>query len=159
MNGCFLKSFHFSHRKTQTSWKYSTMSRGFFLAFFCYLSLMTSAQASELQIEIVDSWVEDGYIFHIDFQVPPYHVNCTTTGAGFIGFNVYYKDPRSLQGDWTFGLAPWPEGLVSDFKVGSHLTAYGPQGFCTRFSPCIIQNVQMVKAWCPPLGGVSDSTE
>jgi hypothetical protein len=116
---------------------------------------VASTQANELEIDIVDSWVEEGYIFHVDFQVQPYDANCTTTGAGFIGFNVYYKDSGSLQGDWTFGLATWPEGTAPDSKVWSHLTAYGPQGFCTRFSPCTIQNIKMVKAWCPPQGGES----
>jgi hypothetical protein len=159
MNSYFLNFSHFSDRKISRSWEYSTLSQGFFLALFCGFLSLTSVQASDLQIEIVDSWVEDGYIFHVDFQIPPYTVNCVTTGAGFIGFNVYYKDTHSLQEDWTFGLAPWPNGVWSDSKVKSHLTAYGPQGFCTKFSPCTIQNVQMVKAWCPPLGGVSDSTE
>lgn len=131
------------------------MSLGFFLGFFCSFYLTTSAQASELQIEIVDSWVEEGYIFHVDIQLPPYHDYCTTTGRGFIGFNVYYEDTRSLEGVWTFGIAPWPGGLVSDSQVGSHMTAVAPQVYCTRFSPCTIQNVQMVKAWCPPLEGES----
>lgn len=131
------------------------MSLGFFLGFFCSFYLTTSAQASELQIEIVDSWVEEGYIFHVDIQLPPYQDYCTTTGRGFIGFNVYYEDTRSLEGVWTFGIAPWPGGLVSDSQVGSHMTAVAPQVYCTRFSPCTIQNVQMVKAWCPPLEGES----
>ncbi len=116
---------------------------------------MSYAQSNELQIDIGDSWVEDGYIFHIDIQLPPYNVYCTTTGAGYIGFNVYYKDTRSLEEEWTFGIAPWPEGLISDSKVGSHATAVAPQVYCTRFSPCTILNVQMVKAWCPPLEGDS----
>jgi len=131
------------------------MSLAFFLGFFCYFYLTTAAQASEPQIEIVDSWVEDGYIFHVDIELPPYHDYCTTTGAGFIAFNVYYKDTSSLEGEWTFGLAPWPEGLASDSNVESHMTAVAPQVYCTRFSPCTIQNVQMVKAWCPPLEGES----
>lgn len=151
MNVRFLQSIYCSHRKTPTAWKNSIRSRAFYPAIFCFLSLMIPAQASEVPIDIVDFWVEDGYIFHIDFKVPPYHVNCPTSGAGFIGFNVYYKDPRSLQLDWTFGLAPWPDGPASDSKVGSHLTAYAPQAFCTRFSPCTIQNVKMVKTWCPIL--------
>lgn len=151
MNEQFLKSSYYFKRKNLVLLKLFAM----ILAFFCSLSLVTSTQANELEIDIVDYWVEEGYIFHVDFQVQPYNVNCTTSGAGFIGFNVYYKDPRSLDGDWAFGLAMWPEGPASDSKVGSHLTAYGPQGFCTRFSPCTIQNIQMVKAWCPPQGGES----
>jgi hypothetical protein len=147
MNRRLLKSFQFSHRKILTIWTVSIMG----LIFLCTLSPMTSAQAGDQQIDIVNSWVEDGYIFHIDFKVQPYQVNCATTGAGFIGFNVYYKDTKNLQVDWTFGLAPWPNGGSSDSKVESHLTAYGPQAFCTKFSPCTIQNVQMVKTWCPPL--------
>jgi len=154
MHFWLLKSF-LSYRKASTSWISSTMYWSFFLVSFCTLSLTTLAQASELQIEIVDSWVEEGYIFHVDFQVPPYNVNCATTGAGFIAFNVYYKDPQSLQGDWTFGLAPWPGGSAHDSNVESHLTAYGPQGFCTKFSPCIIQNIEIIQAWCPPLEGES----
>lgn len=155
MNGCFIKSFYFLHRKTHASWKYSTMCRGFFLACFCFLSLMSLAQASELRIEFGDSWVEDGYIFHVDIQLPPYNVYCTTTGRGFIGFNVYYEDRTNQEGEWTFGIAPWPEGLVSNSKVGSHVTAVAPQVYCTKFSPCTIENVQIVKAWCPPLEGES----
>ena len=155
MNSCFVKSFYFLHRTTPTSWKYSSMCRGLFLFFFCFLSFVPLAKPNELRIEFGNSWVEDGYIFHVDIQLPPYNVYCTTTGAGFIGFNVYYKDTRSLQEEWTFGIAPWPEGLISDSKVGSHATAVAPQVYCTRFSPCTILNVQMVKAWCPPLEGDS----
>lgn len=155
MNSCFLKSFYFLHRKTPTSWKYSSMCLGLFLSFFCFLSFVPLAQASELRIEFGNSWVEDGYIFHVDIQLPPYNDYCTTTGAGFIGFNVYYEDRTNQEGEWTFGIAAWPGGPVSDSKVGSHLTAVAPQVYCSRFSPCTIQNVQIVKAWCPPLEGES----
>jgi hypothetical protein len=159
MHICVLSFIHFFYRKTSASLKYLTLSCGVFLAFFCPLSLITSASADELPIEFGNSWVEDGYIFHVDIQLPPHNVFCTTTGKGFIGFNVYYKDTRSLEGEWTFGIAPWPEGLVSDSKVGSHMTAVAPQVYCTRFSPCTIQNVQIVKAWCPPLEGDSFYTQ
>ncbi|HBP89729.1 MAG TPA: hypothetical protein PKK23_11305 [Nitrospirales bacterium] len=152
MNGHFLKSLYYLHRNTSASWDNAEVSRNFFLTLWCSLSLTTLVEAHELKIDIVNSWVEDGYIFHINFQVSPYNLNCPTTGAGFLGFNVLYKDPKSSQSDWTFGLAPWPDGPASDPKVWSHLTAYGPQGFCTSFSPCTIQDVQMVKAWCPPSG-------
>ncbi len=155
MNYFLLKSFHFSDKKTPPSWKYLTMRQRFFLAFFCSLSLMTLAQASELQIILGDSWVEDGYIFHVDIQLPPYNDYCSTTGKGFIGFNVFYDDTTSLEGEWTFGIAPWPGGLEPDSRVGSHMTAVAPQVHCTKFSPCTIQNVQIVKAWCPPLEGES----
>jgi len=151
MNGCFLKFFQFLYRKTPKSLKYSTMCLSISLAIFCSLSLMTLSQASELKIELGDSWVEDGYIFHVDIQLPPYNVYCSTTGRGFIGFNVYYEDTTSQEGEWTFGIAPWPEGPESDSKVRSHMTAVAPQVYCTRFSPCTIENVQIVRAWCPPI--------
>jgi hypothetical protein len=150
MNAWFLQFFHVLHGNTSTSWKGSTINLWFYLLFICSsLSPVPPAQANEPPIEIVDTWVEDGYIFHVDFEVPPYQVYCQTTGEGYIGFNIYYKDPRSLEDDWIFGLAPWPDGVAHDSLVESHLTAYGSQGFCTRFSPCIIRNVQMVKSWCP----------
>lgn len=145
MNIRVLSFFHFFYRKTSV----------IFLAFFCYLSLITSASANELNIEFGNSWVEDGYIFHVDIQLPPYNEYCTTSGKGYIGFNVYYEDTRNLEEEWAFGIAPWPEGLASDSKVGSHMTAVAPQVYCTSFSPCTIQNVQIVKAWCPPLEGES----
>lgn len=152
MNIRALSSFHFVYRKTSASLKNATLSCGVFLAFFCSLSLITSASAKEeLHIELGDSWVEDGYIFHVDIQLPPYNVYCATTGRGFIGFNVYYEDTTSQEGEWTFGIAPWPEGPESDSKVGSHMTAVAPQLYCTRFSPCTIENVQIVRAWCPPI--------
>lgn len=122
-----------------------------FLAFGYSVSVVNTIQAREAQtqIDVLNSWVEDGYIFHIDFEVLPYHMSCHTRGAAYIGFNIYYKDTRSLKEAWTFGLASWPDGPGSDFKIESHLTAYGPQAFCSRFSPCLIQEVQMVKKWCP----------
>lgn len=155
MNVRLLSSFHSFYRKTSASMKYLTLSCGVFLAFFYSLSLITPASADELLIEFGDSWVEDGYIFHVDIQLPPYNNYCTTSGRGFIGFNVYYEDTRSLDGEWAFGIAPWPEGFASESKVGSHMTAVAPQVYCTSFSPCTIQNVQIVKAWCPPLEGES----
>lgn len=155
MNVRGMSFLHIFYRKTVTSLKYLILSCGVFLTLLSSLSLITSAWADELTIEFGDSWVEDGYIFHVDIQLAPYNVYCTTSGRGFIGFNVYYEDTRSLEGEWAFGIAPWPEGLVSDSKVGSHMTAVAPQVYCTRFSPCTIQNIQIVKAWCPPLEGES----
>lgn len=155
MNVRGMSFLHIFYRKTVTSLKYLILSCGVFLTLLISLSLITSAWADELTIEFGDSWVEDGYIFHVDIQLPPYNVYCKTTGRGFIGFNVYYEDTRSLEGEWAFGIAPWPEGLVSDSKVGSHMTAIAPQVYCTRFSPCTIQNIQIVKAWCPPIEGES----
>ncbi len=155
MNVRGMSFLHIFYRKTAISLKYLILSCGVFLTLLISLSLITSAWADELTIEFGDSWVEDGYIFHVDIQLPPYNVYCKTTGRGFIGFNVYYEDTRSLEGEWAFGIAPWPEGLVSDSKVGSHMTAIAPQVYCTRFSPCTIQNIQIVKAWCPPIEGES----
>lgn len=155
MNIRGMSFLHIFYRKTSISLKYLILSCGIFLTLLSSLSLITSASADELTIEFGDSWVEDGYIFHVDIQLPPYNVYCTTSGRGFIGFNVYYEDTRSLEGEWAFGIAPWPEGLVPNSKVGSHMTAVAPQVYCTRFSPCTIQNIQIVKAWCPPLEGES----
>ncbi len=150
-----LSFIHFFYREPLASLKYLTLICGLFLSFFCSLTLTTSASADELTIEFGDSWVEDGYIFHVDIHIPPSNDYCTTSGRGYIGFNVFYEDTRSLDGEWAFGIAPWPEGFASESKVGSHMTAVAPQVYCTSFSPCTIQNVQIVKAWCPPLEGES----
>lgn len=150
-----LSFIHFFYRKPLASLKNFTLSCGLFLAFFCSLTLTVSASADELPIEFGESWVEDGYIFHVDIHIPPYNDYCTTSGRGYIGFNVFYEDTRSLAGEWAFGIAPWPEGFASESKVGSHMTAVAPQVYCTSFSPCTIQNVQIVKTWCPPLEGES----
>lgn len=155
MNIRVLSSFHFVYRKPLASLKYLTLCCGLFLAIFCSLRLIPSASADELPIQFGESWVEDGYIFHIDIHIPPYNDYCTTSGRGYIGFNVFYGDTRSPDGEWAFGIAPWPEGIASESTVVSHMTAVAPQVYCTSFSPCTIQNVQMVKAWCPPLEGES----
>ncbi len=155
MNIRALSSIYFFYRKTSLSLKYLSLRNVVFLVLFCSLSLVNSVSANELHIEFGNSWVEDGYIFHVDIQLPPYNVYCTTSGRGYIGFNVYYEDTRSLEGEWAFGIAPWPEGPASDSKVGSHMTAVAPQVYCTSFSPCTIENIQIVKAWCPPLEGES----
>lgn len=138
----------FSQKKTASIHR-SMIRVGGILAFLCAFCVIFAAYAMELQVHVVKYWVEDGYIFHVDFEVPPYQKFCHAAGAGYIGFNVYYEDSRSLKENWTFGLAPWPGGPATGHKMESHLESYGPQAFCTRFSPCTIQDIQLVKTWCP----------
>ncbi len=38
--------------------------------------LMAHAQASDPQIDIVETWVEDGNLFHVAFEAQPTNANC-----------------------------------------------------------------------------------
>lgn len=56
---------------------------------------MTPAHANESPIDIVDTWVEDGFMFHEAFEAQPANANCSFCGEGLIEFEVTYDAQTS----------------------------------------------------------------
>lgn len=124
-----------------------------FVSFFAVLILDSPIEAQESHISVTETFVEDGYEFHVGFEAPPSNMKCALNGEGIIEFEVRYYTPASSSPGSVFGVAPWYPGTEGDEMIETHGKAIGPQGFCTKFSPCRIQFVRVVKAWCPPKDG------
>ena len=115
-------------------------------SFFC----ISSAQADQSPpITIVDTWVEDGFLFHVAFESQPANVHCELNGEGLIEFEVVYGAQTSNRVESVFGVAPWSSNSNTDITSKTQGQAIGPQALCTKFTPCRIQNISIVKAWCP----------
>jgi len=114
---------------------------------------MTPVQASDSNIDIVDSWVEDGFLFHVSFEAEPANANCEFEGEGLIEFEVAYNAQPSNEIASVFGVAIWYPNAETKDWIATQGQAIGPQAFCTTFSPCRIQEVNIVKAWCPVSNG------
>lgn len=114
----------------------------------------TPSNASEDQeIAIIDSWVEEGFEFHVGLQGPPSNAYCSLHGEGLIEFEVAYNTPASSERESVFGVATWFPASDPDETVQTYGEVIGPQALCTKTSPCRIKAVQVVKTWCPPIEG------
>lgn len=111
--------------------------------------LMAPAQASEPQIDIVDTWVEDGNLFHVAFEAQPINANCSLDGEGIIEFGVAYHSQGSSGIESVFGVAGWYPASDADTWIETQGLAYGPIALCTKYTPCRIQEVNIVKTYCP----------
>ncbi len=111
--------------------------------------LMASAQASDPQIDIVDAWVEDGNLFHVAFEAQPTNANCSLDGEGIIEFGVAYHSQSSSGVESVFGLAGWYPASDADTWIETQGLAYGPLALCTKYTPCRIKEVNIVKTYCP----------
>lgn len=111
--------------------------------------LLSPAQASQLPVEIVNTWVEDGFLFHVTFKAQPAKADCSLKGEGLIEFEVVYDTLNSSGAQSVFGVARWSHGSNTDSWIETQGKAIGAQSLCTTFSPCGIQQVNIVKAWCP----------
>ncbi len=115
--------------------------------------LMTPAQANESNIDIVDSWVEDGFLFHVAFEAEPSNAKCALNGEGLIEFEVAYVAQTYSGYNSAFGVAKWYPASKADNWIETQGQAIGSSALCTTFSPCRIQEVNIVNAWCPITDG------
>jgi hypothetical protein len=111
--------------------------------------LMAPAQASDPQIDIVDAWVEDGNLFHVALEAQPTNANCSLDGEGIIEFGVEYHSQSSSGVESVFGLAGWYPASDADTWIETQGLAYGPIALCTKYTPCRIKKVNIVKTYCP----------
>lgn len=111
--------------------------------------LMAPAQASDPQIDIVDTWVEDGNLFHVALKAQPTNANCSLDGEGIIEFGVAYHSQSSSGVESVFGIAGWYPAMDAYTWIETQGLAYGPTALCTEYAPCRIKEVNIVKAYCP----------
>ena len=115
--------------------------------------VFSTSHANETQVEVVDSWVEDGFLFHVAFETEPSNANCALNGEGLIAFEVAY-DAYAIDGVHSvFGVAIWYPGAESDDWVKTQGQAQGPQSSCGKSNPCHIQAVHVVQTYCPATDG------
>jgi len=115
--------------------------------------LGTNGREYENSITITDTWVEDGFLFHVELEAPPSNVGCSFDGEGLIEFEVVYTSQTYSQVASVFSVATWYPSSQSHEPIETQGKAIGPQGLCTTFSPCRIYEVKIVKAWCPVSDG------
>ena len=121
-----------------------------FLATFGLTSL-SPAQATNFSV--IDSWVEEGYEFHVRLVAPPSNAMCPIHGEGLIAFEVAYFTPASSEEESVFGVTTWYPASNPNGRVETHGAINGPIGLCTNASPCRIRWVRVVKTYCPPNEG------
>lgn len=112
-----------------------------------------SDASEDLEIAIIDSWVVDGFEFHVGLQGPPSNASCSLHGEGLIEFEVSYFTPVSSEQESVFGVATWFPASDPEATVETYGEVIGPQGLCTESSPCRIRRVEVVQTWCPPIEG------
>lgn len=123
------------------------------LSLLTWLVLLVPAHATELPIDIVNTWVEDGFLFHVEFEAQPANANCELEGEGLIEFEVAYDAPTNSRVESVFGVATWYPNSDIENWIETQGQAIGPQALCTEFSPCHIQTVNIVQTWCPVTNG------
>ncbi len=118
-----------------------------------FLFFIQPVHAAESSMSIVDTWVEDGYLFHVVFEGQPANASCELEGEGLIEFEVAFDAQTTSGFNSVFGVAVWYPTSHSYSVIETAGKAIGPQALCTEFSPCHIQEVNIVKTWCPVTDG------
>ena len=93
--------------------------------------------------------VEDGNLFHVAFEAQPINANCSVDGEGIIEFGVAYHSQGSSGIESVFGVAGWYPASDEDTWIETQGLAYGPIALCTKYTPCRIKEVNIVKTYCP----------
>lgn len=123
------------------------------IPFAAVLVLGSWGSAEDVSFSVIDSWVEDGFEFHVGLEAPPSNAMCSIHGEGLIEFEVAYYTPASSERESVFGVATWFPDPDLDGTVQTYGAVLGPQALCTKSSPCRIRYVRIVKTWCPPKEG------
>lgn len=149
MNCFFLNNKDSNLGLTQRRCDGGSLSQVILVTLLGIFLLMSPVQASTSPITVVDTWVEDGFLFHVEFEAKPANAQCELAGEGLIEFEVAYNAQTSSETASVFGVAIWYPNTETKEWIETEGKAMGPQAFCTSSSPCRIQEVNIVKAWCP----------
>ena len=149
MNSSFFKVQYSNQKITMRFFGRRVFPKIFLTALLGSFLQIAPVHATESTINIVDTWVEDGFLFHVDFQAEPANTNCSLNGEGLIEFEVIYDAQTSSGVASVFGVATWYSGTDSEVLIETQGQAIGPQALCTTFSPCNIQDVHVVQTHCP----------
>ena len=118
-----------------------------------FLCFPNFTEAFEEEIALIDSWVEDGFEFHVGFQTPPSNAKCSIYGEGLIEFEVSYITPASDEKESVYGVAIWYPASDTDEMVETYGQVIGPQALCMKRFPCRIRTVRVINTWCPSREG------
>ncbi|MGD9852703.1 MAG: hypothetical protein AB7T38_15705 [Nitrospirales bacterium] len=139
------------HEFVQSRFRFLVLS--VLIPFGGVLGLGSWSLAQESSFSVIDSWVENGFEFHVGLEAPPSNSMCSLFGEGLIEFEVAYYTPASSEKESVFGVAKWFPASDPDGIIQTYSQVLGPQGLCTNYSPCRIRSVRVVKTWCPPMEG------
>lgn len=149
MNGSYFNNNHSIDRRVKRFFGDRMISRITLATLLVSFLLMAPVQASESHIKVVNTWVEDGFLFHVTFKYQQSKARCELDGEGLIEFEIVYDAQSSSETQSVYSLAGWTFDSDDDDWIEMQGKAIGSQGLCTTFSPCEIQQVNIVKVWCP----------
>ena len=149
MNGSLINGNRSIYRMTKLFFGAGLIPRIILVMLLGSYLLMASAQASDPHIDIVDTWVEDGNLFHVSFEAQPTNVSCSLDGEGIIEFGVAYYTQSSSGVESVFGVAGWYPASDENTWIETQGLAYGPIALCNKDTPCRIKKANIVKVYCP----------
>ena len=118
-----------------------------FLALMALLVLPASqALACGASVQVLDTWVEQGNFFHVQFRVAPQ--DCLSVCEGLIEFRVEYESFSNRETDSVFGMSTWHFDPEEETHTYSHGIAHVPLPFCSRREPCNMHDVGILQVHC-----------
>lgn len=106
----------------------------------------SQALACGASVQVLDTWVEQGNFFHVQFRVAPQ--DCLSVCEGLIEFRVEYESFSNRETDSVFGMSTWHFDPEEETHTYSHGIAHVPLPFCSRREPCNMHDVGILHVQC-----------
>lgn len=106
----------------------------------------SQALACGASVQVLDTWVEQGNFFHVQFRVAPQ--DCLSVCEGLIEFRVEYESFSNRETDSVFGMSTWHFDPEEETHTYSHGIAHVPLPFCSRREPCTMHDVGILHVQC-----------
>ncbi|MCH6545879.1 MAG: hypothetical protein IH796_07745 [Deltaproteobacteria bacterium] len=106
----------------------------------------SQALACGASVQVLDTWVEQGNFFHVQFRVAPQ--DCLSVCEGLIEFRVEYESFSNRETDSVFGMSTWHFDPEEETHTYSHGIAHVPLPFCSRREPCNMHDVGILHVHC-----------
>ncbi|MCH8040101.1 MAG: hypothetical protein IH977_07125 [Nitrospinae bacterium] len=106
----------------------------------------SQALACGASVQVLDTWVEQGNFFHVQFRVAPQ--DCLSVCEGLIEFRVEYESFSNRETDSVFGMSTWHFDPEEETHTYSHGIAHVPLPFCSRREPCNMHDVGILQVHC-----------
>ena len=106
----------------------------------------SQALACGASVQVLDTWVEQGNFFHVQFRVAPQ--DCLSVCEGLIEFRVEYESFSNRETDSVFRMSTWHFDPEEETHTYSHGIAHVPLPFCSRREPCTMHDVGILQVHC-----------
>lgn len=106
----------------------------------------SQALACGASVQVLDTWVEQGNFFHVQFRVAPQ--DCLSVCEGLIEFRVEYESFSNRETDSVFGMSTWHFDPEEETHTYSHGIAHVPLPFYSRREPCNMHDVGILHVHC-----------